>query len=133
MNLNLVKVEIGQDISGNYNGHYASAAIGIPLYIGSFIAVGSIQYIYNSQKRSEHLYSVSEKEAALTSGALTAYDVDSGTTAVKYRLRFITPLTERFEVITSLSHTRYNNDITSSPIVDKNHQSAITLIASYTF
>ena len=131
LNLGLLKIEIGQDISGNYNGHYASAAIGAPLYIGSFIAVGAVKYIYNDQKRSEHLFSVSAQESALTGGTIAAHDIDSGTTAVSYGVRFIKPLTDRFKIIAGISHLRYHSDITASPIVDKKYQNSINLIAAY--
>ncbi|MDB4837449.1 MipA/OmpV family protein [Marinomonas sp.] len=134
LNIRPLKVEIGQGLSSSYDeGYYINASLGLPVYRGSFIAIAAVDYRYNSEKRSNYLYSVSADESSLTSGALDSYSLDSGTSVVRYAVRLIQPLSDVFRVSAVLSHSRYDDDITDSPLVGKSSTNAFILSASYTF
>ena len=126
---------IEQDISGRHDGYTIQAGVHLPLYSAleaPLIVRGSIDYIYMDEQMSEYLYSVSASESARTSGRIANFSIKD-TTAIKYGLRTISPITNNLNIVTILNYVRYSDEVGSSPIVSKNYHYSGTILANYTF
>ncbi|AWY00547.1 hypothetical protein A8139_11520 [Marinomonas primoryensis] len=130
--LGILKVELEQDLSGKSDGFSANSLISVPLYHGSYTLIGSIGYTYNSEKLSQHLYSVSMVESARTSGAIATHTSKS-TSYMSYGVSIIKPLSKNFTVTTDLTHIRFSDSVEASPIVTKNNKTAVEVILIYSF
>lgn len=130
--LGMLNTEILQDISGKYDGYSAKVSLGFPIYFGRSIFLGAVGYNYQSEKLSQHLYSVSYDESNRTAGAIAEYTSPS-TSFVNYTLRVITPITDRFSFMTIINHLRYSDEVLDSPMVEKDNKTNLTLIASYKY
>jgi outer membrane protein len=130
--LGVLKIELEQDLSGESDGFSANSLISIPLYYSSYTLIGSIGYTYNSEKLSQHLYSVSFAESTRTSGAIATHTSKS-THYITYGISMIKPLSKKITLTTDLTHIRFSDNVEASSIVTKNNKTAVKAILTYNF
>ncbi|WP_255826047.1 MipA/OmpV family protein [Marinomonas rhizomae] len=127
-----ISTKIAQDISGAHDGYYAQISAGFPVPVGAWKIIPSISYQYMDGKMSNHLFGTTQAESTLTSGAIAAYNTGS-VSEVKYGLRGIYPLSRNATFIIGISHSRYDDKILQSPIVEDNTITSLLAGLTYSF
>ena len=123
-----LSIDATRDVSGKSDSNSASLSVEVPIYQKvaglSISATASINW-YDSNYVN-YYYGVSDRQIddAVGRGAYKAGD------AINYEfgLSAAYPVTKRWTVMASLTHTGLDSDITDSPLVDTNHQNAAALV-----
>lgn len=127
-----ISAKVAQDISGEHDGYYAQIALGYPLPIGAWKVIPSISYRYMDSKMSNHLFGVSQSESVSTGGAIAAYD-SGAISQIRYGVRGVYPLSTNLNLMLGINHTKFDNEILNSPIVEDNSITSVLAGVSFSF
>ena len=120
-----VTFKAGQDVLGEHDGFFGEVTAKLRLKVNDIGVSPAISYRYLDEKLSNHIYGVSQAESDRTGGNIAAYDSGS-TQKVSVSVAMNYPMTESVFLNLKLSHSRYN-DISDSPIVEKDTSNAISI------
>lgn len=123
-----ITAKLVQDISGEHDGYYTQLSAGYPVFIRSWRIIPSISYRHIGSKMSNYLFGVSQSESDKTSGAIETYHTNT-TSFVRYGVIGIYPIMKNANVMIGINHTRFDDEIFSSPIIEDNQTTS--LISSF--
>ncbi|MGF1756438.1 MipA/OmpV family protein [Photobacterium sagamiensis] len=121
---------IGSDIANNHNGIYAEAVWKKPFHFGLYGLTPELGYAFNSDRLNNHLYGVSDTEAART--RFDAFDAGwSGRFFVG--ISSYTYLARNVRLVGSIRYNKLDSELAVSPIIDNDDSISGTLGVSYVF
>lgn len=120
----------GTDVGGTHNGLYAEASWRLPIRRKGWGLTPSMGYSYNSEKLNNHLYGVSNTEAA--NSGLAAFDADwDGQYFVGLSTYF--HLTPNVRVTGGVRYTNLEGDIEGSPLIESGVNTTANVGVAYVF
>jgi outer membrane protein len=123
-----ITAKLVQDISGEHDGYYSQLSAGYPVSFHSWRVIPSISYRHIGSKMSNHLFGVSQSESDTTSGAIETYRTNT-TSFVRYGVIGIYPIMKNANIMIGINHTRFDDEIFASPIIEDNQTTS--LISSF--
>ncbi len=126
----MFEATVGSDLGATHNGIYAEAAWRLPIRRDRWSVTPSIGYSYNGERINNHLYGVSDEEAART--GLNAFDADwDGQYFVGlsgyYRLG------QHIRVTGGIRYINLQGDIEQSPIIESGVNTTVNIGLAYVF
>ncbi|NLQ16514.1 MipA/OmpV family protein [Marinomonas sp. M1K-6] len=119
-----VTTKLAQDISGEHDGYYAQISAGYPIPMGHWKIIPTISYRYMNSKMSNHLFGISPAESNRTGGSITAHDADA-ISFVRYGVRGMYSLSQNISLMLGVVHTKYDDDVLKSAIVEDNASTSV--------
>ena len=119
------------DISGNTAGNTLGLkfATGLPLMDKRLIISPSVAFTYQDSNITDYYYGVSDSEATSTRSAYSPSNTVNTTLGVMTKFQ----VSQHWSTTLAYMFTRYGNEISDSPIVDRSTASTVLLGASYLF
>ncbi|WP_421855304.1 MipA/OmpV family protein [Marinomonas sp.] len=115
--IGFISTKLSQDISGKHDGYSAKISAGVPFPVGTWRVIPSISYEFIDSKMGNHMFGVSQQESTNTGGVIPAYDTGS-VSRIQYGVRGIYPVSKSTNIMLGISHTKYDDDILKSPIIE---------------
>ena len=126
----LFEVGVGSDVGATHNGIYAEASWRLPIRRKGWGITPSIGYSYNSEKLNNHLYGVSNAEAARS--GLSAFDANwDGQYFIGISTYF--HVARNIRVTGGVRYTNLEGDIEGSPLIESGVNTTATFGVAYVF
>lgn len=126
----MFEITAGTDIGSTHDGLYAEAAWRVPIRQGPWGITPSVGYSYNSKRLNNHLYGVSQQEAART--RFESFDAGwngqyfAGLSGYAY-------LTSNIRLVGGVRYTNLDGDIAKSPIIKRGVYTSANIGIAYVF
>lgn len=121
---------VGTDIAGRHDGVYAEIAWRLPLNFDRWGITPSIGYAYSSDKLNDHLYGVSEQEAARS--GLAEYEADWDGQYFIGAMAYWS-VSSNIRVTGSVRYSNLDSNLSDSPVVGRDTSTMGTLGIAYLF
>ncbi len=125
----------GTDIGGTHNGLYAEASWRLPIRRKGWGFTPSIGYSYNSERINNHLYGVSESEAAKAQAIDPSYQAFDADWDGQYfvGLSGYAHITPNVRVTGGVRYTNLEGEIEKSPLIESGVYTSVNLGMAYVF